>query len=57
METWFVVPKAGIARSTEGRLPYLRYFALLYLTVQRAFRSFCASFAGLFFQSPGSGLP
>ena len=35
-----------MARST-GLLPSGRAFALEYLTVQRAFVSFCAAFAGL----------
>ena len=50
--TWFLYPKAGTAMSMRGE-PSSEGFAFENFTVQRASRSFCASFAGLSFQASG----
>lgn len=52
MATWFLYPKAGTARSMRGE-PSSEGFAYENFTVQRASRSFCATFAGLSFQASG----
>jgi len=52
-----LIAETGIARSTGGVDPSSRGLALVYLTVQRASRSFWRSFAGLSFQSSGIARP
>src|SRR3954453_12110700 len=52
MPMWFLYPNAGTARSMRGD-PSSEGFAFENLTVQRASRSFCASFAGWSFHASG----
>ena len=52
MPRWFLYPKAGTARSTRSE-PSAAGFAFDHFTVQRASRSFWASFAGLSAQASG----